>query len=77
MFCLYFAKGPVKSWDEAKGADAEAFSRWFHGLWRRGYSVAPSGFEAGFLSSAHGESEIDGFVAASKEALAEAFGGSA
>jgi glutamate-1-semialdehyde 2,1-aminomutase len=76
MFCLYFAPGPVRSWEDASGADGDAFARWFHAVWQRGFAVAPSGFEAGFLSTAHAESEIDAFVAASSEALGEAFGGS-
>ncbi|MEZ5066623.1 MAG: glutamate-1-semialdehyde 2,1-aminomutase [bacterium] len=76
MFCLYFAPGPVRNWDDAARADRDAFSRWFHGLWERGYAIAPSGFEAGFLSSAHGEAEIDGFVQAARESLADTFGGS-
>ena len=75
MFCLYFTAGPVRDWDGAARTDRDAFARWFHGLWRRGYAIAPSGFEAGFLSAAHGNAEIDGFVTAARESLAETFGG--
>jgi glutamate-1-semialdehyde 2,1-aminomutase len=73
MFCLYFAPGPVRSWDDAARADGDRFRRWFHGLYARGVSIAPSGFEAGFLSGAHTEADIDAFVTASREALAETF----
>ena len=72
MFCLYFAPGPVRSWDDAAKADGDRFRRWFHGLFARGISIAPSGFEAGFLSGAHTDADIDTFVAASRDALAEA-----
>ena len=75
MFCLYFTKGPVRSWDDAKRSDSARFAKWFHGLFARGIQIAPSGFEAGFLSAAHGEADVDAFVAASRESLAEAFGG--
>ena len=73
MFCLYFTKGPVRSWDEASGADAERFSKWFHGMYERGFSLAPSGFEAGFLCSAHTEADMDAFAAACRESLAAAY----
>jgi glutamate-1-semialdehyde 2,1-aminomutase len=70
MFCLYFTKGPVRNWDDAACSDGDRFARWFHALFDRGIHVAPSGFEAGFLSASHGEAEIDAFVAVAKEALA-------
>jgi len=73
MFCLYFAPGPVRSWDDAAKSDVARFGTFFHGLLRRGVSVAPSQFEAGFLSTAHGESDIDTYLAAAREALAEAW----
>ena len=75
MFCLYFAPGPVRSWDDASQADGEKFSGWFHGLFARGISIAPSPYEAGFLSAAHTDDDIDAFVAASTEALSEAWQG--
>jgi glutamate-1-semialdehyde 2,1-aminomutase len=74
MFCLYFTKGPVRNWDDAAKSDGERFAKWFHGLFERGIQVAPSGFEAGFLSAAHTEDDVDAFVTASREALGEAFG---
>jgi glutamate-1-semialdehyde 2,1-aminomutase len=73
MFCLYFRSGPVRNYDEAKASDIRAFARFFHGMLRRGVYLAPSQFEAGFLSLAHTEVDIDRTLAAGKEALAEAF----
>jgi glutamate-1-semialdehyde 2,1-aminomutase len=74
MFCLYFAKGPVRSFDDAARADTERFAAYFRALVERGISVAPSAFEAGFLSAAHTEADVDRFAACAREALAVAFG---
>jgi len=74
MFCLYFTKGPVRSWDDAERADTKRFSAWFHGMFERGFSLAPSGFEAGFLSGAHTGEHVDRFAAACRESLALAYG---
>jgi glutamate-1-semialdehyde 2,1-aminomutase len=74
MFCLYFAPGPVRSWDDAARSDEEKFAATFHGLLQRGIAVAPSGYEAGFLSGAHTEADVDTFVEAARGALAEAWG---
>jgi len=73
MFCLYFTKGPVRSWDDAEKADARRFSKWFHGMFRRGFSLAPSGFEAGFLCGAHTDQHMDAFATACRESLTEAW----
>jgi glutamate-1-semialdehyde 2,1-aminomutase len=77
MFCLYFAAGPVRSWDDASRADGPRFNRWFHGMFERGFSLAPSPYEAGFLSTAHTAEHVDRFVGACRESLAEAYEGSA
>lgn len=53
MFCLYFHPGPVRNLGEAKRSDTAAFSRYFHAALSRGIYLAPSQFEAGFLSTAH------------------------
>jgi glutamate-1-semialdehyde 2,1-aminomutase len=53
MFCLYFCQGPVRNLADAKKSDTSAFARYFHGALARGIYVAPSQFEAGFLSIAH------------------------
>ena len=66
--------GPVRSWDDAAGADGERFAAYFHALFERGIAIAPSGFEAGFLSTAHTEDDVDRFVDAARTAPAVAFG---
>ena len=71
MFCLYFTAGPVRSFDDAAQMNGDAFSRFFHAMWKRGFALAPSGYEAGFLSSAHSDADLDAFLAAAREALAE------
>lgn len=53
MFCLYFTEGPVRHLAEAKKSDTDAFARFFHGALGDGIYLAPSQFEAGFLSTAH------------------------
>ncbi len=77
MFCLYFAPGPVRSWDDASRTDGERFNRWFHGMFARGFSLAPSPYEAGFLSAAHTPEHVDRFVEACRDSLREAYEGSA
>jgi glutamate-1-semialdehyde 2,1-aminomutase len=60
----------VWSWEEARRADTERFAAFHRALLQRGVYLAPSQFEAGFLSTAHGDEEIDATVAAVREALA-------
>lgn len=70
MITLFFAKGPVRSWDEAKDADTARFGKWHRGMRERGQYWPPSQFEAAFLSGAHTEADIDATVKACDEALA-------
>ena len=74
MFGLYFRQGPVETFTEAMGSDAARFARFFHAMLERGVYFAPSAFEAGFLSSAHGEAEIAATIAAAREAFVVAKG---
>jgi glutamate-1-semialdehyde 2,1-aminomutase len=71
MFGLFFTEAPVTTWEEAKLADTERFARFHRGMLERGVYLAPSQFEAGFLSTAHGDEEIDLTIAAAGEALAD------
>lgn len=59
MFCTYFTNRPVRNLDEAMHSDKAAFGRFFHGCLERGVYFAPSQFEAGFLSLAHTQEDLD------------------
>ncbi|MCC6242305.1 MAG: glutamate-1-semialdehyde 2,1-aminomutase [Gemmatimonadaceae bacterium] len=58
MWGFFFREGVVENFDDAKASDTELFKRFFHAARRRGVSLAPSAFEAAFMSSAHGDDEI-------------------
>ncbi|MFQ5433941.1 MAG: aminotransferase class III-fold pyridoxal phosphate-dependent enzyme, partial [Anaerolineae bacterium] len=64
MFGLFFQEGPVTNWDTASQSDTERFGRYFQGMLEQGVYIAPSQFESGFISTAHGEAEIEKTVAA-------------
>jgi glutamate-1-semialdehyde 2,1-aminomutase len=70
MFGLFFTDTPVRSLDGAREADTELFARFHRAMLDRGVYLAPSQFEAGFLSTAHGQHELDVTVAAAREAFA-------
>lgn len=59
MFGLYFSKNIPGSFAEVMQSDKSAFNRFFHAMLEEGIYFAPSAFEAGFVSSAHGDSELD------------------
>jgi glutamate-1-semialdehyde 2,1-aminomutase len=72
MFGLFFtAKTPVRYFREVMACDVERFKRFFHAMLDEGVYLAPSAFEAGFVSAAHGESEIEMTVAAARRSLAQ------
>ena len=58
MFGLYFAAHPPRTYAEVMAADREAFNRFFHLMLLEGVYLAPSAFEAGFVSAAHSEADI-------------------
>jgi glutamate-1-semialdehyde 2,1-aminomutase len=66
MFGFYFSGEPVHNWETAKRADTGRFARYFQGMLAEGVYVAPSQFEAGFLSTAHDESIIEETLAAAR-----------
>jgi glutamate-1-semialdehyde 2,1-aminomutase len=72
MFGLFFRAHPPASFAEVMQCDREAFNRFFHAMLERGIYLAPSAFEAGFVSSAHGERELEATFAAAREAFAKA-----
>ena len=71
MFGLFFADRPVRSWDDARTADADRFAAFHRALLESGVYLAPSQFEAGFVSTAHSDEEIDATVKAAREALVD------
>ena len=72
MWGVFLAAGPIRSFEDAKASDVALFQRFYHGLLRRGVFFAPSAFEAGFLSTAHTDSDVDETIQRSREALREA-----
>ena len=72
MWGVFLAAGPVRSFEDAKASDVALFRRFYHGMLRRGVFFAPSAFEAGFLSTAHTDSDVDETIQRSREALREA-----
>lgn len=69
MFGLFFSDGPVDTYAQAVACDVAAFRRFFHAMLERGVYLAPSAFEAGFMSSAHGEAEIGATIGAARAAF--------
>lgn len=67
MFGFFFTSAnPVTNFDQVMAADTELFNRFFNGMLDAGINLAPSPFEAGFISSAHGNAEIEQTIAAAK-----------
>jgi glutamate-1-semialdehyde 2,1-aminomutase len=58
MFTFFFTSGPVKDWESAKQSDTAAFREFFHWMLERGVYLAPSQFEAAFVSAAHSEEDV-------------------
>ena len=71
MFGLYFRAAPPASFAEVMQCDREAFKRFFHAMLAAGIYLAPSAYEAGFVSSAHGSAEIERTVSAARKVFAE------
>jgi glutamate-1-semialdehyde 2,1-aminomutase len=69
MFCLYFHEGPVHNLADAQRSERAAFARYFHASLERGVYFAPSQFEAGFLSLAHTDADIERSVRVVAEAI--------
>jgi glutamate-1-semialdehyde 2,1-aminomutase len=73
MFGLFFtAEEKITSYGQAvEKCDAERFKKFFHGMLEEGVYLAPSAFEAGFVSSAHTDADIDATIAAAGRVLAK------
>ena len=70
MFTGFFNPGPVETLAQVEQSDVSAYGRYFHAMLDGGVYLAPSQFEAGFISLAHTEDDIDRTIAAAEEALA-------
>jgi len=72
MFGLYFTdQDDITSFDSMLKCDVDAFRKFFHGMLSRGVNLAPSAFEAGFISSAHSDEDIAFTIQMAKETFAE------
>jgi len=70
MFGIFFTDKPaVNSYADATTCDTERFKRFYHAMLAEGVYLAPSAFEAGFISIAHGDAEIDATIAAAAKAF--------
>ncbi len=70
MFGLFFTTGEVTAFQHVAGADTDRFNRFFHAMLDRGVYLAPSAFEAGFLSTAHTQDVLDATLDAAEAAFA-------
>jgi glutamate-1-semialdehyde 2,1-aminomutase len=70
MFGIYFRAAPPASFAQVMQADGERFNRFFHEMLSRGVYLAPSAYEAGFVSGAHGAAELEQTLAAARAAFA-------
>ena len=70
MFGMFFVDGPVIDWPSAAKSDTKRFGKYFQGMLEQGVYIAPSQFEAGFISTAHGNAEIDKTIQAAERVFA-------
>ena len=70
MFGFFLCDGPVRNFEEAKAADTERFGKLHRAMLEKGIYLAPSAFEAGFMSLAHSEADIDATLKAFEESFA-------
>lgn len=69
MMTVFFNDGTVTDYESAKKSDTELFARWFKGMLDHNIYLAPSQFEAAFISGAHTEADIDRTINAAREVL--------
>jgi glutamate-1-semialdehyde 2,1-aminomutase len=70
MACMFFTSAEVTDWTSAATCDTERYGRYFRGMLERGFTIAPSQFEATFVGLAHSDEDIDAMTAAAAEVLA-------
>ena len=69
MFGLFFTQGPVFDWESAKKSDTARFADYFRAMLEEGVYLAPSQFEAAFVSTAHGPTQVAETLAAAEKAF--------
>jgi glutamate-1-semialdehyde 2,1-aminomutase len=69
MFTFFFTEGPVTDWESAKQCNTGKFGDFFRAMLDRGIYLAPSQFEAAFISAAHTDADIDRTIAAARDVL--------
>lgn len=74
MFSMFFTDLDIIDYDSVKTSDTELFKRYFHAMLEEGIYLAPSQFEAGFMSTAHTDKDVEKTIEASKKALKKAIG---
>jgi glutamate-1-semialdehyde 2,1-aminomutase len=72
MFGFFFHPGPVRNFDDARKSNLERFRRFFHAMLEGGVYLAPSAYEAGFVSLAHRPREIAATLKAARRAFRSA-----
>ena len=72
MLTGFFCAGPVQDYASARRADTKRYARFFHGMLKRGVFLAPSQFEAVFVSLAHTDADVELAARAAEEAMREA-----
>lgn len=71
MMCMFFTAGPVNNYEDALKCDTALYGKYFHKMLQRGVYLAPSQFEAAFVSLAHTEKDIEKTIAAARRSLRE------
>jgi len=69
MFCTFFTQGPVYSFADALKSDTAAFGKFFRAMLEEGINLAPSQFEAGFMSAAHSTDDLDKTIEAARRSF--------
>lgn len=71
MFGIYFTKDDINSFADIQACNLEQFKQFFHGMLKRGVYLAPSAYEAGFISTEHSQADLDATIQSADETFAE------
>jgi glutamate-1-semialdehyde 2,1-aminomutase len=74
LLTMFFTEQPIRNYTDAKTANSTRFAAFFQEMLRRGIFIAPSQYEALFVSAAHTDADIDRAIAAARESLASVQG---